>query len=79
VQLVEAVLSMQLDDPEPTLARRSYRLRDLAEQFDAKPAEIKAWLTHPLESAGASEPRKRRPACRLDPAHGGLGCSTCLC
>ena len=34
-ELVEAILSKQLDDLEPTLARHGYRLRDLVEQFDA--------------------------------------------
>ncbi|MEY5975247.1 AAA family ATPase, partial [Salmonella enterica subsp. enterica serovar Corvallis] len=40
--LVESVLSRQLDDLEPTLTRHGYRLKDMVEQFDAKPAEIRA-------------------------------------
>ncbi|WP_224787041.1 hypothetical protein [Pandoraea sputorum] len=40
--LVESVLSRQLDDLEPTLTRHGYRIKDLIEQFDAKPTEIKA-------------------------------------
>jgi hypothetical protein len=39
--LVESVLSRQLDDLEPTLTRHDYRLNDIVEQFDAKPAEIR--------------------------------------
>lgn len=39
--LVETVLSRQLDDLEPTLARYGYRLKDMTEQFDAKAAEIR--------------------------------------
>ena len=37
VELVESVLSRQLDDMEPTLTRHGYRVKDLVEQFDAKP------------------------------------------
>lgn len=61
-ELVEAILSKQLDDLEPTLARHGYRLRDLVEQFDAKPAEIRAWFSHQLDPARASELRERLQA-----------------
>jgi hypothetical protein len=37
-ELVESVLSRQLDDLEPTLTRHGYRVKDLVEQFEAKPA-----------------------------------------
>lgn len=40
--LVESVLSRQLDDLEPTLTRHGYRLKDMVEQFDATPSEIRA-------------------------------------
>lgn len=40
--LAEYVLSRQLDDLEPTLTQHSYRLKDMVEQFGAKPAEIRA-------------------------------------
>ncbi|EAW0635759.1 phosphoribulokinase [Salmonella enterica subsp. indica] len=40
--LVESVLSRQLDGLEPTLTQHGYRLKDMVEQFDAKPAEIRA-------------------------------------
>lgn len=41
-ELVESVLSRQLDDLEPTLASHGYRTKDLVEQFDARTSEIKA-------------------------------------
>ncbi len=55
--VVESVLSRQIDDLEPTLTRNGYRLKDLMEQFDAKPAEIKALFSNTLEPAQASELR----------------------
>nr|WP_318290175.1 phosphoribulokinase [Paraburkholderia sp. BL8N3] len=47
--LVEFLLSRQLDDLEPTLTRHGYRVKDLVEQFDAKPAEIKALFSNSLD------------------------------
>lgn len=47
--LVKSVLSRQLDDLEPTLARHDYRLKDMVEQFDAKPAEIRALFSNQLD------------------------------
>jgi hypothetical protein len=41
-ELVESVLSQQLDDLEPTLTHRGYRIKDPVEQFDARPNETKA-------------------------------------
>lgn len=41
MHFVETVMSRQLDDLEPTLARHGYRLKDMTEQFDAKAAEIR--------------------------------------
>jgi len=58
-ELVDAVLSKHLDDLEPTLARHGYRLRDLVEQFDAKPAEIKTWFGQQLDPVRAAELRDR--------------------
>jgi hypothetical protein len=57
--LVESVLSRQLDDLEPTLTRHGYRLKDMVEQFDAKPAEIRALFNNQLEPARAGELRDR--------------------
>lgn len=58
-ELVETVLSRQLDDLEPTLTRHGYRLKDMVEQFDAKPAEIRALFSNQLEPARAAELRDR--------------------
>ena len=58
-RIMLAVLSKHLDDLEPTLARHGYRLRDLVEQFEAKPAEIKAWFGQQLEPVRAAELRDR--------------------
>lgn len=55
--LIESILSRQIDDLEPTLTRNGYQLKDLIEQFDAKPAEIKALFSNTLDPARASELR----------------------
>jgi len=57
--LVEFVLSRQLDDLEPTLTRHGYRLKDMVEQFDAKPAEIRALFNNQLDPARTAELRDR--------------------
>ncbi|MEO7497587.1 MAG: hypothetical protein ABIT83_26545 [Massilia sp.] len=44
-ELVETILSCQLDDLEPTLARHGFRLKDMTEQFDAEAAEIGAMFS----------------------------------
>lgn len=41
-ELVESVLSRQLDDLEPPLKRHGYCIKDLVKQFDARPNEIKS-------------------------------------
>ncbi len=38
--MAEVVLSLRIDDLEPRLTRNGYDVRSLAEQFDARPAEI---------------------------------------
>lgn len=53
--LVESVLSRQLDDLEPTLTRHGYRLKDMVEQFDAKPTEIRALFNNQLDPARTPE------------------------
>lgn len=47
--VVESVLSKQLDDLEPTLTRNGYNVKTLAEQFGAKPTEIRALFRGQLE------------------------------
>lgn len=63
--LVESVLSRQLDDLEPTLTRHGYRLKDMVEQFDAKPAEIRALFNNQLDPVRTAELRDRMLAVGL--------------
>jgi micrococcal nuclease len=58
-ELVETVLSRQLDDLEQALMRHGYRLKDMVEQFDAKPAEIRALFSNRLDPARTAELRDR--------------------
>ncbi len=58
-KLVETELSLQLGDLEPTLTRHGYWLKDMVEQFDAKPAEIRTLFSNQLEPARAAELRER--------------------
>jgi type II secretory pathway predicted ATPase ExeA len=50
VEIAEKVLSRQIDDLEPTLTRHGYDVRTLADQFNAKPVEIKAFLAGTLHA-----------------------------
>jgi hypothetical protein len=43
-RIVEAILSLQINDLEPQLTRNGCDIRSLVEQFDAKPAEIRQLL-----------------------------------
>ncbi len=54
-EVVEAVLSRQLDDLEPKLTRHGYNVRTLSEQFNARPAEIRRLLRGELEAARTRE------------------------
>lgn len=56
-ELVESVLSRQIDDLEPTLTRHGYRVKDLVEQFHIKPAEVRALFANQLDQARAKELR----------------------
>lgn len=58
-ELVETVLSRQLDDLKPTLARHGYRLKDMTDHFEAKAAEIRAMLSNQLEPKRTAEIRER--------------------
>jgi type II secretory pathway predicted ATPase ExeA len=58
-EIVTSVLSRQIDDLEPTLTRHGYRLKDLVEQFDAKPAEIRALFNNTLDARRATQLRDR--------------------
>ena len=56
-ELVESVLSRQIDDWEPTLTRHGYRVKDLVEQFNVKSAEIKALFANQLDPTRTAELR----------------------
>jgi type II secretory pathway predicted ATPase ExeA len=49
--IVESVLSKKIDELEPRLMRHGYDVRGLAEQFQAKPAEIKLLFRGELDAA----------------------------
>jgi len=49
--IVESILSKQIDELEPRLTRYGYDVRGLAEQFNAKPAEIKLLFRGQLDAA----------------------------
>jgi hypothetical protein len=54
-EVVETVLSRQLDELEPRLTRHGYSVHTLSEQFNAKPAEIKRLLRGELDPARTRE------------------------
>jgi len=58
-ELVDSVLSRKIDDLEPMLTRHGYRLKDMVEQFDAKPAEIRALFNNQLDPTRTAELRDR--------------------
>lgn len=58
-ELVETVLSKYLEDMEATITRQGYGLRELVQNFDAKPAEIKALFANQLDPIHASDLRDR--------------------
>ena len=47
------------DDSEPILIRNGYRLKNMVEQFDAKPAEIRALFSNQRDPARTAELRDR--------------------
>ena len=52
---IDSILSRQIDDLEPQLTRHGYDTRMLAEQFDAKPAEIRKLLRGGLDPVRTRE------------------------
>jgi len=54
-QLVEALLSPQLDDLEPRLRRHGYDVPDLAELINARQGEIRSLLRGELEPVRSQE------------------------
>ncbi|MBE9004675.1 phosphoribulokinase [Fortiea sp. LEGE XX443] len=59
------MLSKLLDDLEPTLTWHGYNVRDLAEQFNAKPAEIKLLFRGQLDPVRARELQEQMLAAGL--------------
>jgi type II secretory pathway predicted ATPase ExeA len=57
--LVETVLSKHLDDIESVLTRQGYGLRELAQNLEAKPTEIKALFVNQLDPVRSAELRDR--------------------
>ena len=53
--VVEAVLSRKLHELEAQMTRNGYDVRGLAEQFDAKPAELRRLLRGTLDASRAQE------------------------
>jgi len=53
--IIQSILSKKIDDLEPTLIRHGYNIKDLVEQFNAKPAEIKLLFRGQLDPARARE------------------------
>lgn len=49
IAVVEAILSKQIDDLEPTLTRHGYNVKSLAEQFNAKSDEIRSLFRGQLD------------------------------
>ena len=63
--IVDLVLSKQIDDLEPTLARHGYTTKVLSELLGAKPAEIKAMFRQTLEPDRAREIKEQLLAAGL--------------
>ena len=59
VEEVEAILSRHLEDLEAIIVRQGYGVKELVQNFDAKPAEIKALFANQLDPTRASELRDR--------------------
>lgn len=58
-ELIETLLCRHLEDLESTLTRQGYGLKDLVQNFDAKPAEIKALFANQLDPIRANDLRDR--------------------
>lgn len=58
-KLVDSILTRKLDDLEPALTRHGYRLKDVVEQFNAKPSEIRALFNHQLDPTCTARLRDR--------------------
>jgi hypothetical protein len=65
IESILSNLSKQIDDLEPNLTRHGYYVRDLAEQFNAKLAEIKLLFRGQLDPARAHELQEQMLAAGL--------------
>lgn len=63
--IIESVLSKQIDDLEPTMARHGYTAKILSELLGAKQAEIKAMFRQTLEPDRARELKEQMLAAGL--------------
>lgn len=54
-EIVASTLAPDFDDLEPRLTRQGYSVKVLADQFQAKPAEIRRFLSGQLDAARARE------------------------
>jgi type II secretory pathway predicted ATPase ExeA len=53
--VIETVLAQKLDDLEPRLTRHGYSVKNLADQFHAKPAEVRLFLRGALDAERTRE------------------------
>jgi hypothetical protein len=65
VDIINTVLTRHSEDIESTLTRNGYRIKDLFEQFDAKPSKIKALFTQALDPIRTAELREKMLAAGL--------------
>jgi type II secretory pathway predicted ATPase ExeA len=64
-ELITSILSRQIDDLEPTLTRHGYNVRNLAEQFNTKPAEIRLLFKGQLDAGRSQDLREQMLAAGL--------------
>ena len=65
LEVVESILSKQIDDLEPTLTRNGYNVKSLSEQFNAKPAEIRSLFRGQLDPSRTRELQEQMLAAGL--------------
>ena len=58
-RIVSATLALDFDDLRPRLTRQDYSVKELSDQFQSKPAEIKRFLSSQLEAAQTRELTER--------------------
>jgi type II secretory pathway predicted ATPase ExeA len=64
-EVVASILSKQMDDLEPQLTRHGYDVRSLAEQFNARPAEIRLLFRGQLDATRARDLQEQMLAAGL--------------